>query len=143
MGIKLDFSGTLNCGPADVSDDESPGGSSNIPYQTSPAPKWLGSATGDMRMTVASGGSFVPLPGVGPGGPVLQGAFLYLWTDGPMLVRTTTYNESGNVQAVEPVSGLKVVEFDPDHYLALLEVQGVGEVEYFVGGPAGTVVGPS
>ena len=79
--------------------------------------------------------SFAALPGVGAGGVVTQGTFLFIRTLGTMQVRTTTYNAGGNVTAVEVINGIKAVEFDPGAYLVLLEVQGSGQVEYFASGP--------
>ena len=113
-----------------------PAGATLIPFQTNPNPKVASASTGDMTITVDSPSSYVALPGIAASNSnVTQGTFLALVTDGPVLVRTTTYNAGGNVIAVEPVLGLKVVEYDPNAYLVLVEVQGAANVEYFASGP--------
>ena len=133
-GNQLICQGVVACAPASSGDGGPPRGSTNIPFQTTPDPKDATVSTGDMSCNVNSPSSYTTLPGVGALGPVTQGTFLSLFTEGPMLVRTTTYNAGGNVIAVEPVSGMKIVEYDPAAYLVLVEVQGTGPVEYFASG---------
>ena len=128
------FTGTLVCGPGASTDGTFPAGSTTIPFSTNPDPKPASVSTGDMVLTV-NNPSFAALPGVGSGGVVQQGTFLFIRTLGTMQVRTTTYNVGGNVQAIEVINGIKAVEFDPGAYLVMLEVLGSGAVEYFVSGP--------
>lgn len=131
---QLTFTGQLVCAPASSSDGGIPVGSTLIPFQTNPNPKPASASTGDMVVNV-NNVSFAPLPGIGAGGVVTQGTFMYIRSQSTMTIRTTTYNIAGNVQAVETINGMKVVEFDPNAYLVLLEAQGSGQLEYFVSGP--------
>ncbi len=131
---QLSFTGQLIAGPGSSTDGTFPAGSTSIPFATNPDPKPASVSTGDMVVTV-NNPTFAALPGVGASGTVTQGTFMFLRTLGTMMVRTTTYNISGNIQAVEVINGLKAVEFDPGAYLVLLEVQGSGQVEFFVSGP--------
>jgi hypothetical protein len=133
-GNQLSFTGQLICGPGSSSDSTFPAGSTSIPFATNPDPKPASVSTGDQIVTV-NNPSFAALPGIGSGGVVTQGTFLFIRTIGTMQVRTTTYNVAGNVVAVEVINGMKAVEYDPGAYLVLLEVQGSGQVEYFVSGP--------
>jgi hypothetical protein len=131
---QLSCTGTLVAGPGSSTDGTFPAGSTTIPFATNPDPKPASASTGDQVVNV-NNPSFAALPGVGAGGVVTQGTFLFIRTLGTMQVRTTTYNVNGNVQAVEVINGFKAVEFDPGAYLVMLEVLGNGQVEYFVSGP--------
>ena len=133
MGSQLDFSGVLACGPAAATEDV-PAGLTTIPYQTSPAPKYLQATTGDMQVLLNNPSSYVALPGIGGAG-VKQATFLYLRTNAAMQVRVTYAGTDGLVQAVEVINGMSVSEVDPASYIELVEVQGAGQVEYFAGGP--------
>ena len=131
---QLSFTGTLVCGPGTSTDGTFPAGSTAVPFSTNPDPKPASASTGDQVVNV-NNPSFAALPGIGAGGVVTQGTFLFIRTLGTMQVRTTTYDLGGNVQAVEVINGVKAVEFDPGAYLVLLEVRGSGQIEYFVSGP--------
>ena len=71
-----------------------PAGSTTIPFSTNPDPKPASASTGDQVVNV-NNPSFAALPGVGAGGVVTQGTFLFIRTLGTMQVRTTTYNAGG------------------------------------------------
>jgi hypothetical protein len=133
-GYQITFSDVLTVGPAQSSDCTFPAGASLIPFATNPNPKFVAVSTGDMQAAL-NNLTFTALPGVGAGGVVTQGTFLYFRCNAALQVRTTTFNSGGNVVAVEVVNGLKVVEYDPGAYLVLLEVLGQGQVEYLVAGP--------
>ena len=134
---QLSCTGTILLGPSSASEGGVPAGSTSIPFQTNPNPKNAAACTGDQVISVSSPGSYVALPGVAASNSnVTQGTFLFIRTTNLMMVRTTTYNVSGNVVAVEPVNGTKIVEYDPGAYLVLVEVEGSGTVEYLVAGPA-------
>lgn len=128
-GYQIILTGQLVAAPASSGDNPFPAGSTIIPFVTNPNPKPVNVSTGDMQTTVNSGTFVTIVTGV------TQGTILFLRTASTMQVRTTTYNVSGNVVAVEVVNGLKLVEYDPGAYLVSLEVLGAGAIEYFVGGP--------
>lgn len=129
---QISFTGQLTCGPATSTEDTFPSGASFIPYATNPDPKPVQVNTGDMVANVSTD-SFVALAGLGANQAVTQCTFLYLRSNTPMQVRTTDLN--GN-KAVETIKGLKVVEYDPNTYIVLIEVLGSGVVEYLAAGPA-------
>ena len=134
MSLTLQMIGTLTCDSSGVEDECFPSAATVVPIQTTPNPKQLGCSTGVMTLLISSVASYVQLPGIGDAG-VQQGTFLYVRTSTSMNVRTTTYNALGNVVAVEPVSGFKIVEYDPDFYLTKVEIEGSGTIEYLVAGP--------
>lgn len=127
--LQVSFTGTLSVAPASSGEGSIPAGASLIPYATNPDPKCLALSTGDQVANVSSPDSYVTLPL----GSITQVTFLFLRTAGTMSVRTTT-NGVGS-PAVEVVNGMKVIEYDPGSYLTLLEVEGVGVVEYLAAGP--------
>ena len=129
MSLQLTCEGTVSCGPAPSSGGGIPRGATLIPFSTYPDPLCPAVQSGDQVAAVNSPSSFVTLPV----GPVTQGTFLVILTTTAMAVRTTTHGTAD--PAVETICGLKVVQFDVASYLTLLEVQGEGVVEYFVGGP--------
>lgn len=134
------LSGNLYVQPSDAS-GAFPAGATSIPLALSPSPKSLTVDSGVVKRNVASPAAFVALSGVGASDAVTQGSFLYVRTNAPMQLRMTFNNPAGGVTtAVVPVGssiggGLLVLEFDPTRYLTLLEAEGIGTIEYLVGGP--------
>lgn len=121
--------GNLAVAPAGSGEGGVPGGATTIPYQTNPNPKSVAVSTGDQVTNVATAADvFVTLSM----GGVTQGSFLFVIVSGTMTIRTT---QGGNTPAVEIISGMKVVEYDPGSPLTLLEASGSGVVEYLVTGP--------
>jgi hypothetical protein len=85
---------------------------------------------------INSANAFVELDGVGSTDPVTQGNFLFLRTVVPMVMRLTMADPAGGPDLVSqvPVHGLLITEFSAAGYLKLLEIKGVGGVEWFISG---------
>lgn len=89
------------------------------------------------RQSVNSASAFVPITGVGPTGSVTQGLFLYLKTDARFMVRVTqkgTTNLDPDIVSTFPLQGMLMMQFPLENTLKLLEVEGIGPVDFFVGG---------
>jgi hypothetical protein len=133
MAYVVTLQGSLFAGQPQASGTGFPSGMVNIGFELTPPNKV---ATCSMYQTpnLNSPSSFATLPGVGDGGTVTQGTFLYLKTANPMEVRVTQHSDSGDVVSTLYVEGVYVQEFPVGNYLKLLEAQGVGTIEYFVSG---------
>ncbi len=130
----ISLSGILVAGPSSGG-DVFPGSSFQVPLSFGDGSKQFGVATGILTQQIASPSAFHGLAGVGAGGVVTQGAFLYFKTRASMLLRLTVDDGAGGVEtSVVPVQGIFVLEFSTSRPLELLEVQGSGPVEYFVSG---------
>lgn len=133
--LNLTLQAQLSSGPATVSDGTFPPGVTQVQLQLNPSTRQVNVDTGAMVANVNSPSAYVTLPGIGGAvGPVTQGLFLYLRTVAPVAVRLTMFGASGNTTSVLLTNGLLVLEFDPLHYLTLLEIQGTGTVEYYAAG---------
>jgi hypothetical protein len=134
MSDAVVLSGSIIAGPTGAGDCGFPSGITNIVFSSYPPQKSSGAKTSNSK-TVNSASVYVALDGVGTGETVTQGNFLYLRSTSPLLVRLTTQPTSGgDVVAVVPIHGVMILEFPAANYLKLLEVQGVGTVEYLVSG---------
>lgn len=89
------------------------------------------------RQSVNSPASFVALPGVGSSGNVTQGLFLYLKCPQRIMIRLTqkgTATLDPDIVSTFPAQGMVLMQFPIENPLKLLEVQGIGPVEYLVAG---------
>ena len=137
MSDQVSLAGNLQIGNLGVCEGAFPGALTTIPVfiggggcaGTKPAPAKFSGV-----QSYNSPGAFVALAGVGTGQPVTQGNFIYLKSDQAMQVRITQQNTPFDDVSIINVRGIFVLEFPDDHYLKLLEVKGVGKVEYVVSG---------
>jgi hypothetical protein len=113
-----------------------PDGSSAYAFPSAETTIPLIAATSDYAVSidglqvVASPTDYADAPGVGTGGTVTQGRFIYARSDAPLLVRLTT---TAGV-AIVPIEGLLILEFTADAPLTKLEVKGTGRLSYLVAG---------
>jgi len=88
-------------------------------------------------LNLNSPAAFATLAGIGPGGSVTQGLFLYIKVQARMTIRITqkgtTLLDPPIVNSF-PIQGAMVIPFPLENTLQLIEAQGVGAVEYLVGG---------
>lgn len=132
---QLKIDGTIIAGPAVVTDSVFPSGTKEVPFSSSPNPKPMLVDTGLGVRNVNSSSAYTTLSGVGADDDVAQGDTLYIRVQNSMLLRLTFAQSSGpDLVSVLPINGTYVMEFPSDQYLKLLEVKGVGTVEYFVCG---------
>lgn len=132
---QLRITGSLTCGPAIVTDNTFPAGSSTTEFTSTPSPKPSAVDTGLPTRQVNSPSSYTTLTGVGDTDTVTKADTLYLRTVSPMLVRLTFAQTGGPDLASEvPVHGLLLVEVPTAQYLKLVEVKGAGAVEYLASG---------
>jgi hypothetical protein len=124
---QISLSGVIVLGPSGSS-VAFPGAETTIPLVATNNDYAVSSPAGLMNVNSAS--AYVAMPGVGAAGPVTAGRLLYVRTDGPLSIRMT----AGSTTAVVMVDGLLVTEFAEAAPLTLLEVEGVGRVEYLVAG---------
>jgi hypothetical protein len=129
----VDFQGTLVAGSQGGTDCSFPSAITNLQFGKTKS--FAVSAT--HAKNVASASAYVPLDGVGTGETVTQANFLYLRTNAKLSARITYKADSGpDVVIVIPVFGFLVWEPPDANYITLLEMQGVGGVEYFASGNA-------
>lgn len=135
---QLMLQGSITVGPAVVTETTFPGAVSQVSLSPMPSPKPSQVDTGIKTRNVNSSNAYVALSGAGTGDDVTQGDTLYLRTRSPMLLRLTWNNPlqpgSPTVLAGIPIQGTKFEEYPSDRYLMLIEVQGVGQIEYLVSG---------
>lgn len=134
MGGQVTVAGaTLAAGPAMVTDNPFPSGTTSIPFALNPDPKPYNADSGRMTATINSSAAYVPLGGLGSsGGEASQAHTVYFRCQTPMLLRETYQNPAGGtLQALHQVSGLFVKEYPANALLTLLEVQGSGQVEWY------------
>lgn len=125
--------GTLASGPQTASDTTIPSGVTLVDFSASKSNPTQASGI----VSPADGAAFHALGGIDATiGPVKQGVMLYLRTSAPMEIRLTQYNALGDTVQIVKVQGLCIIEFDPTQYLKLVEVKGVGNVEYLALGAA-------
>lgn len=134
---QISLSGTIVAGPPCGGCCDGFGGTATtIPLSLSTTPKNFGAATGTIQQQVnVASPSFGVLHGVGAGETVTKADVLAFKTASPLVLRLTTDDGSGgDVVAVVPVQGSIVWEFPTNLFLKKLEVQGSGQIEYFLSG---------
>jgi hypothetical protein len=133
---QLNLSGTVQAGPAQVSDTTFPSGETTIPFVSNPSPKGYNNDTGkNVTTQFASPSSFATLAAVGPGGPVIQANFLYLRTSTQIAFRLTQLQPASSpTTAVVTVAGVLIVEPAPGFEITLVEAQGAGTIEWYACG---------
>ena len=131
---QLRIDGQLQAGPLVLGQDRSTM-TTALALKGGIAAKPYAKATGIIENTVATGGVYQALPGVGADPAITKANTLYFFSDSPVLLRLTTDDGAGgSVVAVVPVDGLFVSEFQDSKFLKLVEVNGSGGIEYFVSG---------
>lgn len=133
---KLDVSGVLTAGPQ-AAGDSFPSANMTAQLKAKNNDRGFNAATGVLqrRLSVSSP-TYAALSGVGASDTVTKGTFLYLKSDGPILIRLTHDDGvGGNTTVILPLEGMTVIEFQDTKYLKLLEAQGSALLEYFVCGP--------
>lgn len=131
----VSLSGTLTAAPQQASESLFPTGVLSAAFNLTPASKPYTAAVSGNRL-VNSPSSFVELDGVGTSETLTQGQTLYLRTSVRMLIRVTTHDGILNSDVVSTlcVKGLYIQEFGDSDYLKLLEAEGSGTIEWWVGG---------
>jgi|HubBroStandDraft_5_1064220.scaffolds.fasta_scaffold74692_1 hypothetical protein len=137
-GVTLDA--TLNETPRRSSDSPGfPSASTSIPFGLNGCPdKPVCASTGRILRQLNSPSAFVTLDGVGASDVVTMAATVYARVRcGGFQLRVTMHNPLGSpIVSVVPFAG--VFLFEPDvangYYVTLLELQGVGAVEYYASG---------
>ena len=134
---QVTISGSLSVAPATVTDSTFPAATSSVPLTTTPIPKVCAVDTGIQRGNINSPSSYAALSGVGASPEtVTQGSILYVRCAVPMLFKLAFHNPLGaDDEAVIPITGTVIMEFDPSRYLTALSVKGSGTIEWYVGGP--------
>lgn len=107
-----------------------------VPFQLSPDPKPWNVQDGVNFRSINSSSSFVTLSGVGATDTVTNATFLYLRTNFSATVQLTMNKLGGGSPLVEQiqVNGLLQIEFPQGGELTLLQIEGSGNVEWFVSG---------
>lgn len=135
----IEISGTLTLGDAcGVSACGSETGDTTIPLgfgsccsRPAAASAWVPS------QAVASPGSFVALPNVGPTATVKQADFLYLRANAAVELRLTTDDGAGGQTVTTlPPTDFLMMTFSATRPLELLEVRGSATIAYLVSGPS-------
>lgn len=131
----LRFEGTLIVGPATVSDSAFPAAESTVPFAPVTSPKLSVVNTGIKHRQVNSPNAYVALSGVGTGDDVTRADTFYAKNNAPMKLRLTFAQPGTDDLVTEvPLYGTKLEEYPSDQYLKLIEIKGVGLVEYFASG---------
>jgi hypothetical protein len=138
--MQAKLTGTLRAGPAEgvsngfasmTLDDQlsfQPSGDQGIAFQV---------ATGVLTTNVSTASpSWRTLSGIGASDVVTQGNLLYAKSNGQMFLRLTFENGSDpDIVSIVPLNGGPIIlPIDQARYLKLLEVQGTGQLLYFVCG---------
>jgi len=113
-----------------------PTGVKTIQLPFNPDPLGYSVETGDV-LQLQSPSAFVTVPGVGAApGPVTQGLALLLSVNVPIKVRMTMADPGGgsDIVSIVPLNGPMLIQFPPNGYLKLLELEGSATVEYHVWG---------
>lgn len=129
MGNTVNLSGAIVAGPLGAGDCV-PNGAYTAPLSASKSAAAMMSGA----PTVNSPSAFVTLPGVGAGGLVTRGDFLFVRSQSKIILRLTTVGDSGDVLSVIYLQGTFIQQFPDSNYLKLLEAQGVGAIEFLVTG---------
>lgn len=128
------ISGTLISGPPSASDSAFPAGVTNIVFGTNPPQKPAPVQTGAQVRQVNSPLAYVALDGVGVGETLTEGNTFHFRSQSPMKLRFTFKETPSDVVSVVYPKGLCIMEIDEQHPLLLVEVMGVGTIEYFISG---------
>lgn len=131
--------GTLTIGPQGSGGDAFPSSVDTVQLASLPNPKMSQAASGTLRRNVAvSQPNWLTLSGVGPTDAVTLADTLYFKTQSPMRLRLTQVdmeNPTGPpIVSIVEVYGTCFIEFPTSGALTLLEVRGVGTIEYMVSG---------
>lgn len=133
--------GTLSAGAQGVGESGFPSGVLQVAFGLAGSTPDDGSKPSPQKFwaapTINSPAAYVTLGGVGTGQSVTQANLLYLRTIAAMNFRLTFLDPAGGadiVAIIPAVLGLLILEPSVTGYLKLLEVKGVGKVEYFASG---------
>jgi hypothetical protein len=129
----VSFAGNIVASPGAASDCAFPAAVTQIAFGS--GGNILANASSLNSKSVNSAAAFVPLDGVGVGETVTTGTFLYVRTNQEMTLRLTTQGAPDLVAEI-PIWGTMIFQFPQSKYLKLLEVKGVGTLEYLVAGMA-------
>lgn len=135
-GATVELEATIEAGPPTVSSGTFPRSSTSIPFgfkgPKPPAPR----QTGSMTTEVSSAGAFVALEGVGTGKTVTKATVVFLQTALPMQVRLTFKDPGGgaDIVSIVPIDGPLVLQLDPNGYCKLVEIKGLGTVNWYASG---------
>lgn len=131
----LVLTGSIVLGPVGSGDCSFPASTTNVPFSSYPQSKPAAVSIRHAK-SINSAAAFVALDGVGTGESVTQANFLYARSTSPMKYRLTQADYAGGADIVSVVEtqGLLINEFPTVGYLKLLEVQGVGTIEYVASG---------
>ena len=139
------ITGTITLSPECASERAAPGcspvpGSTELAtLETTPSPKPSAVAGSGARAVATVFGTFATLSGVGATDSVTTADFLWLRSDGPVLVQLTQQNlasGSGTITSIVQVLGELIVEFPEGGYLVGLAASGTADLEWTVSGPA-------
>lgn len=133
---QVSLNGSLTAGPQTAGSDF-PSSTVAIALQLLTEPKSSGVASGVISRQVASPSpAWLTLQGVGEDDTVTKGDTLYVRCSSALLLRLTTDDGSGGdvLAGPVPVQGTLLLEFQPSTFLKKLEVQGTGQIEYFISG---------
>ena len=132
MPLNLSLAATLVASPPSSTDGGLPSGVTNISFGLNPSTKMVNVDTGAMTRQINSPSDYITLEGVPS--TVSQGTTLFIRTTAPFLFRLTNNDPITPTQAILPINGTVLLEFPADKYLTLLEAQGSGTIEYYIGG---------
>ncbi len=135
MANTVEISGTLVAGPQAVCDSAFPSGSLELKFGVGPCGCKPAAVQCYNTKNVNAPSVYVALDGIGTGESVTQANTLYVRAPTPLNLRLTTDDGAGgSVVAIVPISGVWVMEFPSNKFLKLLEVLGVGPIEYYASG---------
>jgi hypothetical protein len=118
----------ISSGPSPVSDGSVfPAGATGIPIDLNPAQKTYNVSTGRQTPAINSTNAPQTLSGIGAGQTVTTAHTLYMRTTGVMTV-VITYQTLG-AESI-PLSGLLLLEADPNRLITGVTVQGAGQLEF-------------
>lgn len=132
----VELDATISAGPPAVSEKTFPRNTTTISPRLRSCPKAALVQTGDKVAEMTNSSAFVALPGVGSASEVSQASFLYIATMVPMILRITSKERGGgsDLVAVLPIGGPLILEVDVLDYIKLVEVKGVGTVNWYASG---------
>lgn len=138
MSNTLSITGTITVGPPSICDSTFPAATTNIPFGTGGCGPCSGvpvPALVQGSQNVNSPSSYVTVQGVGAGGLVTQALHLYIRSQAKMYIRLTINPDSGgNIISVLLLQGTFIFDAPTTNYISLIEVQGVGTIEFLAGG---------
>jgi hypothetical protein len=132
---QLKFEGTITVGPVVKASGQVPSSVSTVDLESQPSPKSSAVDTGFSTRQINSSGDFVTLGSIGADGDVTRADTLYFRSTSPMRVRVTFADTPDDVVAELVLQGTLVIEAPPSpNYIKLVEVKGVGTIEYLASG---------